>query len=253
MTPSLALATVLAVAAVLLSLWALGLRRRAAEARRGLVERERELAGERAVAARLAASEARFRELVEAADDVIFRTDAEGRFTYVNPAAEEVLGWRGGELLGRAFLDVVRPDYREQARRFYEDQRQQGIPNTYCEFPDADPRGRGPVGGPARAARQRGRPLRRPAGGRAQHHRAQARAAGDRARARAAAADRHPRAGGDGHARPRGPPPRAQHALAALPRGRRPVGRGPHARRGLAGDAGAATGGCSSGPSPARW
>jgi PAS domain-containing protein len=30
---------------------------------------------------------------------------------------------------------VVRPDYRDQARRFYEDQRQQGIPNTYCEFP----------------------------------------------------------------------------------------------------------------------
>ena len=135
MTPSLALTTALAVAAVLLSLWAPGLRRRAAEARRALGERERELAGERAVAARLAASEARFRELVELADDVIFRTDAEGRFAYANPAAEEALGGEGGQLLGRAFLEVVRPDYREHARRFYEDQRQQGIPNTYCEFP----------------------------------------------------------------------------------------------------------------------
>ena len=108
--------------------------RRASEARRA--GRAGEGArGERAVAARLAASEARFRELVELADDVIFRTDAEGRFTYVNPAAEEALGGGGGKLLGRAFLEVVRPDYREHARRFYEDQRQQGIPNTYCEFP----------------------------------------------------------------------------------------------------------------------
>jgi PAS domain-containing protein len=29
----------------------------------------------------------------------------------------------------------VRPDYRDEARRFYADQRAQGIPNTYCEFP----------------------------------------------------------------------------------------------------------------------
>ncbi len=118
MTPSLALATVLLVALLLLCLWALAMLRR-----------------EREGAARLASSEARFRELVEAADDVIFRTDGEGRFTYANPAAEEALGVGKGELLGRGFLDVVRPDYRDEARRFYADQREQGIPNTYCEFP----------------------------------------------------------------------------------------------------------------------
>jgi two-component system sensor histidine kinase/response regulator len=133
-TPSfaLALAIVLAVATVLLLLRVLGLRRRAAEA---LVAREKERASESLLAERLSASEARFRELVELADDVIFRTDAEGRFTYANPAAEEALAGAGGTLLGQVFLDLVRPDYREHARRFYEDQRQQGIPNTYCEFP----------------------------------------------------------------------------------------------------------------------
>ncbi len=118
MTPSLALATVLLVSLSLLFLWALARLRR-----------------ERQGAERLASSEARFRELVEAADDVIFRTDVEGRFTYANPAAEEALGVGKGELLGRGFLDVVRPDYRDEARRFYADQREQGIPNTYCEFP----------------------------------------------------------------------------------------------------------------------
>ena len=118
MTPSLALAIVLAVAAGLLSLWLLAALQREREAR-----------------ARLASSEGRFRQLVEAAADVIFRTDAEGRFSYANPAAKEALGRAEGELLGRPFLDVVRPDYREEARRFYADQRAQGIPNTYCEFP----------------------------------------------------------------------------------------------------------------------
>jgi two-component system sensor histidine kinase/response regulator len=117
-TQSLALATVLVAAAALLSLWLLARLRR-----------------ERRARARLASSEARFRQLVEAADDVIFRTDAEGRFIYANPAAKEALGRAEGELLGRSFLDVVRPDYREEARRFYADQRAQGIPNTYCEFP----------------------------------------------------------------------------------------------------------------------
>jgi len=101
------------VVAAALSWWALGLRRRAG---------------------RFVASEAHFRELVEAADDIIFRTDAEGRFAYANPAAEEALGSAERTLLGRPFLDVVRADYREEARRFYEDQRHQGILNTYCEF-----------------------------------------------------------------------------------------------------------------------
>ncbi|MFN8095670.1 MAG: response regulator [Vicinamibacteria bacterium] len=86
-------------------------------------------------AARAKSRETLFRGLVEVADDVIFRTGSDGRFTYVNPAVQDVLGYEPSDLLGRRFLDFVRPDYREQARRYYEDQRQQGIPNTYCEFP----------------------------------------------------------------------------------------------------------------------
>ncbi len=111
LTPSLVVAIAVACAALA---WALALRRRVTAAR---------------------ASEARFRSFIEAADDVIFWTDAEGRFAYVNPAALETLGYAGDELRGRAFLEIVREDYREQARRFYADQLEQGIPNTYCEFP----------------------------------------------------------------------------------------------------------------------
>ncbi|HEU5423045.1 MAG TPA: PAS domain-containing protein, partial [Nitrolancea sp.] len=43
----------------------------------------------------------------------IFCADLEGRFTYVNPAAQALLGWTGEELLGRVVHDTIhhsRPD-----------------------------------------------------------------------------------------------------------------------------------------------
>jgi PAS domain S-box-containing protein len=148
-SPAIVLALLAAALAAALGLWAVGLRRRLAEVHRSQLEGSAELAHQReeagrrrtevdrlqAEAERLAAGEARFRTIVEAADDLIYRTDAEGRFAYVNPAATDALGYTPGELLGRPFLDLVRTDYREQARLFYEDQRRQGIPTTYCEFP----------------------------------------------------------------------------------------------------------------------
>ncbi|HEY7925742.1 MAG TPA: PAS domain S-box protein, partial [Vicinamibacteria bacterium] len=82
-----------------------------------------------------------FRDLVEGAGDVILRIDARGQIEYANPAAGELVGQEPAALVGRPFLDLVRDDYRDQARRFYEDQRQQGIPMSYCEFPVATPGG----------------------------------------------------------------------------------------------------------------
>jgi PAS domain S-box-containing protein len=93
------------------------------------------------VLVRLRLRESHFRSLVEGADDVILRIDALGRIAYANPATGELLGTEAASLVGRPFLEIVRPDYREQARAFYEDQRQQGIPMSYCEFPVAAPDG----------------------------------------------------------------------------------------------------------------
>src|SRR5262245_35409806 len=84
---------------------------------------------------KLRASEARYRELVESADDIIYRTDARGRFVYANPVALHVIGYSESELVGRHYLEMVRPDYRKEAESFYAQQVDQGIQNTYCEFP----------------------------------------------------------------------------------------------------------------------
>jgi len=58
----------------------------------------------------LRASEERYRQLVEDINDVIFTTDARGVLTYVNPAAQRVMGYAPEELVGKHFSFVIHPD-----------------------------------------------------------------------------------------------------------------------------------------------
>jgi PAS domain S-box-containing protein len=53
-----------------------------------------------------------FQALIEAAGDLIYALDLEGRFTYYNRAAAEVLGYPGGTqaMLGVSFLGILTPD-----------------------------------------------------------------------------------------------------------------------------------------------
>lgn len=57
----------------------------------------------------LQASEHRFRGLVEGSSDLIATTDAQGRFTYVNPVFERVLGYSAAQLLGRSGWEFMHP------------------------------------------------------------------------------------------------------------------------------------------------
>ena len=54
-----------------------------------------------------------YRSLVENAEDGIFTIDQEGRFTYVNIKGMGLLGYAKDELLGRNFVTVIAPEYRE--------------------------------------------------------------------------------------------------------------------------------------------
>jgi len=140
---------VLALAALALLAWGLELGRRLARvtreraaaaaegavllAARDLARSERdEMRSERD---RLRDSEARYRQLVESADDIIYKLDVEGCFAYANPAALAAFGFTEAELIGRHYAETVREDYREEAEHFYRDQVRQLIRNTYCEFP----------------------------------------------------------------------------------------------------------------------
>jgi PAS domain S-box-containing protein/putative nucleotidyltransferase with HDIG domain len=55
-------------------------------------------------------SEKRFRSLSESAPDIIYTIDAEGSFTYVNPAWERILGHRIENVIGKYFTDFLRQE-----------------------------------------------------------------------------------------------------------------------------------------------
>ena len=83
----------------------------------------------------LHASEEKYPHLVDNANDIIYRTDANGRFTYYNPTVKHVLGYDAQELIGRQYLGLVRPDYRRATERFFGRQFIRKIASSYYEFP----------------------------------------------------------------------------------------------------------------------
>jgi PAS domain S-box-containing protein len=83
---------------------------------------------------RLRESETRYRQLVEKAHDIIYRTDVRGFFTYVNPAASRHVGYPEAELIGKHFRELIRPDQRDRVEAGLVRQFQDHVPSTYDEF-----------------------------------------------------------------------------------------------------------------------
>jgi PAS domain S-box-containing protein len=83
---------------------------------------------------RLRESETRYRQLVEKAQDIIFRTDVNGFFTYVNPVASRVMGLPEAELVGKHFSELIREDHRGRVVALLVSQFRQRIATTYDEF-----------------------------------------------------------------------------------------------------------------------
>ncbi len=77
----------------------------------------------------------RYEHIIENANDIIYRADYRGRFTYVNPAAERITGFDENELIGRHFLDLIDIEYRDVADYFYRSQFNSRELSTYFEFP----------------------------------------------------------------------------------------------------------------------
>jgi PAS domain-containing protein len=61
-------------------------------------------------------SEQSYRYLVENASDIIYKTDAMGHFTFMNPISANTTGYSQEDLYGRHFLDLIRPDYHQGHR-----------------------------------------------------------------------------------------------------------------------------------------
>jgi PAS domain S-box-containing protein len=121
--PSLMLAGGLLLSAVMTSMTFF-----AGTSRRG----ERQL---RAAAQELRESEERYRSLIDSASDIIYRVDAQGYFTFVNPVATRVMHRTQADLVGLHYRELVEPASRGDVERFYADQIQRRVAHTYFEFP----------------------------------------------------------------------------------------------------------------------
>ena len=54
-----------------------------------------------------------YRDIVDSTNTLIWRTNAEGRFTFLNPAWEKVYGYKAEEMLGRPFSEFQVPEAAE--------------------------------------------------------------------------------------------------------------------------------------------
>lgn len=79
--------------------------------------------------------EERYQHIVESASDIIFTTDAEGYFVFVNEVGARISGYSIGELLDMNFGQLVRPDYRKRVTTMYGRQLRSVTEESYIEFP----------------------------------------------------------------------------------------------------------------------
>ena len=71
----------------------------------------------------LADREERLRALLDNALDAVFTCDLEGRFTSMNRAGDELLGFAVGEAVGRSLLETLALEWHGEARKFLNDAR----------------------------------------------------------------------------------------------------------------------------------
>ncbi len=83
----------------------------------------------------LESSEARYKELVENASDIIFNISTEGRFTYVNKLGILALGYEEEEVIGQLFTDFIAPKFKEKVAQHYTTILSEGHEKDYFEFP----------------------------------------------------------------------------------------------------------------------
>lgn len=83
-----------------------------------------------------------YRQAVELAADMIFRLDEQGRFTYCNQAALQLLHYGEQEVIGRSFTKLVRLDMRREVGHFYMRQMARSRKTSYYEFAIVDGHGR---------------------------------------------------------------------------------------------------------------
>lgn len=78
--------------------------------------------------------QAAYLELIAAAGNVFFTTDATGFLVHVNSAVKSVLGFSASDLIGKHFTEVVHADWLDKVIPWYTAQFRDFVPETILEF-----------------------------------------------------------------------------------------------------------------------
>lgn len=79
--------------------------------------------------------ENKYKNLIQNAADIIFETDVNGHFIFVNDFTIQHLGYSEEEILGKPFTSFVRDDYKERLLNFYREVASLEINFPTIEFP----------------------------------------------------------------------------------------------------------------------
>ncbi|HRQ56226.1 MAG TPA: EAL domain-containing protein [Azoarcus taiwanensis] len=88
----------------------------------------------RVMSEKLRASERLHRYLVESSPDLIFTLDAEGRFSYINPRIEDLLGHERRQLIRRPFVSLIMPEDVERVHNLLKTQQSGRTPGFSQEL-----------------------------------------------------------------------------------------------------------------------
>ena len=72
---------------------------------------------------KLRQSEERYRNLVQNSPDIIYTLDAQGKFTFVGSAADKLLGYNSGQLIGKHYSTIIHEDDLEKAEGVFNERR----------------------------------------------------------------------------------------------------------------------------------
>ena len=84
---------------------------------------------------KLEQSELKYRKFIEEADDLIYVINSKGKFSYINPTFEKMIGYSLEELINMDFNFLIHEDHRVGHNQFYSQQIKNQAPVTYYEFP----------------------------------------------------------------------------------------------------------------------
>jgi PAS domain S-box-containing protein len=84
--------------------------------------------------AQLAASEQRYRNLVEGSPDVVWATDSSGHFTFLSETVEQLTGRRTDELMGQHWSAIVEPEDRADFEEAWRQSQQEGDTERRARF-----------------------------------------------------------------------------------------------------------------------